>query len=100
MFSVPRGGGRKNVGSSSERAIAREVTQLVTTSGQQLTGISDTVYDLTSVFYHAAQGGQVYAKYIEDAEREGDQELVDFFKEVQEQDAKRAQKAKSLLSKR
>ena len=72
----------------------------MTTSGKQLTGISDTVYDLTSVFYHAAQGGQVYAKYIEDAEREGDQELVDFFKEVQEQDAKRAQKAKSLLSKR
>jgi rubrerythrin len=72
----------------------------VTTSGQQLTGISDAVFDLTSVFYHAAEGGQVYAKYIEDAEREGDQELVDFFREVQEQDAHRAQEAKSLLRKR
>jgi len=72
----------------------------VTATGQQLTGISDTVYDLASVFYHAAQGGQVYAKYIEDAEREGDTELVDFFKEVQEQDAKSAKKAKVLLSKR
>ena len=72
----------------------------VTATGQQLTGISDTVYDLASVFYHAAQGGQVYAKYIEDAEREDDQELVDFFREVQEQDAKRAKKAKVLLSKR
>ena len=56
----------------------------MTTSGQQLTGISDTVFDLTSVFYHAAEGGQVYAKYIEDAEREGDQDLVDFFRKVQE----------------
>jgi rubrerythrin len=72
----------------------------VTTTGQQLTGISDTVFNLTSVFYHAAQGGQVYAKYIEDAEREGDQELAEFFREVQEQDARRAQKAKSLLGKR
>jgi len=42
----------------------------------------------------------VYAKYIEDAEREGDTEVVEFFREVQEQDAKRAQKAKVLLSKR
>jgi rubrerythrin len=42
----------------------------------------------------------VYSKYIDDAEKEGDHELVDFFREVQEQDAKRAQKAKSLLSRR
>jgi hypothetical protein len=79
----------------------REVTDYTgTTTGKQLTGMSDTVYDLTSVFYHAAQGGQVYAKYIEDAEREDDQELVDFLKDVQEHDAHRTQKAKVLLSKR
>ena len=72
----------------------------MTTSGQQLTGISDSVYDLTSVFYHAAHGGEVYAKYIDDAEREGDQELVEFFREVQQQDAQRAQKAKSLIGRR
>ena len=72
----------------------------MTTSGEQLTGISDTVFNLGSVFYHAAEGSQVYHKYIEDAEREGDQELVEFFHEVKEQDAKRAQKAKELLSKR
>ena len=70
------------------------------TTGQQTTGISDSVYDLTSVFYHAAQGGQVYDKYIEDAEKEGDHELVDFFREARDQDAERAQKAKSLLGRR
>ena len=70
------------------------------TTGQQTTGISDTAYDLTSVFYHAAEGSQVYSKYIDDAEREGDQELVELFREVQEQDAKRAKKAKSLLGRR
>jgi hypothetical protein len=34
--------------------------------------------------------------YIEDAEREGDTELVDFFKEVQEHDAKRGQETSRL----
>lgn len=69
-------------------------------NGEQSTGVSDSVYNLGSVFYHAAQGGQVYAKYIEDAEQEGDQELADFFRQVQQQDAERAQKAKSLLDQR
>ena len=70
------------------------------TTGQQTTGISDSVFNLTSVFYHAAQGGQVYDKYIEDAEKEGDHELVEFFREARDQDAERAQKAKSLLGRR
>ena len=70
------------------------------TTGQQTTGISDTVFNLTSVFYHAAQGGQVYDKYIEDAEKEGDRELVEFFREARDQDAERAQNAKSLLGRR
>jgi rubrerythrin len=72
----------------------------VTTTAQQLTGISDTVFNLGSVFYHAAEGRQVFAKYIEDAEREGDTEVVEFFREVQQQDAERAQKAKELISRR
>ena len=64
------------------------------------TGISDTLYDLTSVFYHAAKGGQVHTKYIDDAAKEGDEEVVDFFKDVQQQDAWRAQKAKTLISRK
>jgi hypothetical protein len=40
--------------------------------GEQLTGVSDNAYNLTSVLYHAAQGGTQYAKYIEDADKEGD----------------------------
>ena len=34
--------------------------------------------------------------YIEDAEREGDTELVEYFKEVQEHDAKRGQETSRL----
>jgi rubrerythrin len=70
------------------------------THSEQLTGISEAVIDLSSVFYHAAEGGQVYAKYIDDAAQEGDTELVEFFKELQEQDAWKAQKAKSLICRR
>jgi hypothetical protein len=73
---------------------------VTTTQSEQLTGISDALFDLTSVFYHAAEGGQVYVKYIDDAAREGDDELVEFFKDVQEQDAWRVQKAKTLVSRR
>jgi hypothetical protein len=68
--------------------------------GEQLTGVSDNTYNLTSVLYHAAQGGTQYAKYIEDAEREGDQELAEFFRQVQQQDAQRAQQARDLLASR
>ena len=68
--------------------------------GEQITGVSDNAYNLTSVLYHAAQGGTQYAKYIEDAESEGDQELADFFREVQQQDAERAQQARTLLTTR
>ena len=69
-------------------------------SGTENTGLSDRVYNLTSVLYHAAEGGQVYAGYIEDAEKEGDTELAQFFREVQQQDAERTRKAKSLLGQR
>ncbi len=67
---------------------------------EQVTGISDNVYNLTSVLFHAAEGGQVYDKYIDDAERASDQELVQFFREVRDEDARRAQRAKSLLGQR
>ncbi len=65
---------------------------------EQITGVSDNAYNLSSVLFHAAEGGQVYDKYIEDAERSGDEELTQFFREVRDEDARRAQRAKSLLS--
>ena len=67
---------------------------------EQITSVSDNVYNLSSVLFHAAEGGQVYDKYIEDAERTGDEELSQFFREVRDEDARRAQRAKSLLDQR
>ena len=63
-------------------------------------GITDNRYSLISVLYHALQGGWTYAKYIEDAEREGDQELAEFFRGVYQEDVWRAQRAKELLDRR
>jgi rubrerythrin len=68
--------------------------------GEQTTGTRDEHYNLVSVLYHALEGGATYDKYIQDAENEGDQELVDFFRQVQQEDAQRAQQAKSLLDQR
>jgi hypothetical protein len=44
-------------------------------NGEQVTGVSDSRYSVVSVLYHSVQGGWTCAKYIEDAEREDDQEL-------------------------
>ena len=58
--------------------------------GESATGISNARYNLVSVLYHALEGGATYEKYIQDAENEGDQELADFFRQVQQEDAQRA----------
>ncbi len=52
------------------------------------------------MLFHTAEGGQVYAKYIQDIEQEGGQELADFLRQVQQEDVQRAQQAKSLLDQR
>ena len=64
------------------------------------TGAQDKHYNLTSVLYHALQGGENYGQYISDAESEGDDELVQFFKDVQEEERNRAERAKGLLADR
>lgn len=62
------------------------------------TGTKDKLYNLTSVLYHALQGGEVYEQYISDAESEGDDDLAQFFRDVQEEERKRADRAKELMA--
>ncbi len=68
--------------------------------GERATGTPNTIYDLSSVLFHALEGGASYDTYIEDAEREGDQELVDFFRQVRDQDSVRADEAQRLIAER
>jgi rubrerythrin len=64
------------------------------------TGTKDEHYNLVSVLYHALQGGETYEKYIRDAEEAGDDELAAFFRQVQDEDHQRADRAKKLLADR
>jgi hypothetical protein len=69
-------------------------------SGERATGTPNTIYDLSSVLFHALEGGASYDTYIEDAEREGDQEIAAFFIQVRDEDAMRADEAQRLLAER
>jgi hypothetical protein len=68
--------------------------------GTGATGESDELYGLVSVLYHALQGAETYARYVEDARRSGDDELSEFFEECQDEEVDRADRAKELLATR
>ena len=69
-------------------------------SGERATGTPNIIYNLSSVLFHALQGGASYDTYVEDAEREGDEELAEFFRRVREEDRDRASEAQLLLAER
>jgi hypothetical protein len=58
----------------------------------------DANYDLVSILYHALQGAETYVGYIQDARREGDRELAEFFEDCRDEDAERADRARQLLA--
>jgi hypothetical protein len=64
------------------------------------TRTSDRTYDLVSVLYHSLQAGETHEAYIRDARGRGDDELADFFAEVQRTHADIAARAKALLEPR
>ena len=68
--------------------------------GERATGTPNTIYDLSSVLFHALEGGASYDQYIQDAEEAGDEELVDFFTRVRDEDSMRADEAQRLLAER
>ncbi len=70
------------------------------TTGENVTGVRDEHYNLVSILYHALQGAETYDTYISDAEGAGDQELAQFFRQVQEEERQRVARAKELLGRR
>ena len=60
----------------------------------------DKNYNLISVLYHSSDNVESLKTYIQDAEREGDQELVNFFDGILENNLKAAQSAKEMLAAR
>jgi hypothetical protein len=55
------------------------------------TGAKDATYNLVSVLYHALQGADLYEQYASDAS--GDQDLATSFREAQQQEKQRADRA-------
>ena len=54
-------------------------------------------YNLISVLYQSSDNVESLKTFIEDAEQEGDQELVEFFDGVLENNLRAAQRAKEML---
>jgi rubrerythrin len=61
------------------------------------TGTQDVQYNLISIAYHALQGAETYDQYIQDAEQDGNRDLAQFFRDVKEENKRRADRAKQLL---
>ncbi len=57
----------------------------------------DKNYNLISVLYHSSDNVESLKTYIQDAEQEGDQELVEFFNAVLENNLEATQRAKEML---
>jgi len=64
----------------------------------QQTSVSNQYYDLVSVLYHTLQASQTFTSYVQDAQQSGNQELAQFFQQIQRQESQWAEQAKQLLS--
>ncbi len=65
----------------------------------QKTGTDNVTYNLTSVLYHTLQQAETIDRFIRDAQSTGDHEVVGFFREIQQEDRRRGDRAKALLRK-
>jgi hypothetical protein len=57
----------------------------------------DKNYNLISVLYQSSENAETLKSYVEDADQEGDQELVEFFNGVLENNLEASQRAKEML---
>jgi hypothetical protein len=57
----------------------------------------DKNYNLISVLYHSSDNVESLKTYIQDAQVEGDQELVEFFNGILENNLTAVQRAKEML---
>ena len=71
----------------------------MTTQPQQ-TSVSNPDYDLVSTLYHSLKSAQTYSTYCQDAKAAGDQDLANFFEQMQQQSDRNANEAKELLAKK
>ena len=66
----------------------------------QLTGTKDKTYNVIWFTEQSLSNALRLQQYIEDAERDGDSDLADFFRRAQEHSRKGGQEGKKLLKER
>jgi hypothetical protein len=72
----------------------------MTEEGGQATGTKDKDYNLIWFTEQSLSNALRLATYIEDAERDGDSDLAEFFRRAQEASKKGGERGKELLAKR
>ena len=61
------------------------------------TGFGDVEFDLISVQYHSLKAGHDYGQYVRDAENADLSGVAAFFRDVMDEDARRAKRCHELL---
>jgi len=84
-------------GSSTTRGSGSGTQSGMGRSGRRGTP-DDATYDLISVMYHTLQACETYEQYAQDAEQSGQQEVAQFFREVQQQNEQLAPRGQQLLA--
>jgi hypothetical protein len=62
--------------------------------------VKDKNYDLITMLHKSLENAWQLQTYIQDAEREGDSELADWFRRIQENSRKASEQGKQMLKKR
>jgi hypothetical protein len=73
-------------------------TSNVQTEGGQITGTKDKDYNLLWFTEQCLKNALRLETYVQDARRDGDDELAEFFQRAQHESTKGAEQAKALLS--
>jgi ferritin-like metal-binding protein YciE len=64
---------------------------------QQQTNVPNIYFDLVSVAYNSLQAAQAAAAYLQDAQKIGNEQLVQFFQQYQQLANQQAQQAQQLM---
>lgn len=74
--------------------------QASASAGQTQLPLPNETFDLLSVLYYSLEADYKHQRYIQDAQQAGDNDLVQFFQQCQQQERQRAQQAQQLLNRK
>jgi hypothetical protein len=90
----------KSAGQSRSSTSAKSRGRTATGGSQEQTGERDENYGLISVLYHALQGAETTAQYVQSSRASGDEEVVQFLERTRSEYKSLAADARRLLVER